>query len=93
MFFFLNPATHIDFFSVILKSNMDQGCILLNIDHIPIREIPVKAFPAKVFYVSETVCTKIVVARLQPSGLRLKQGNIASIKTTNVTKILWIVLS
>ena len=37
--------------------------------------------------------SKIVVARLQSSGLRLKHGSIASIKTTHVTKIRWIVLS
>ena len=30
MFSFLNPANHIEFFSVILKSDMEPGCILLN---------------------------------------------------------------
>ena len=42
--FFLNPANHIEFFSVILKSDMDPGCILLNINPIPIGEISTKAF-------------------------------------------------
>ena len=45
MFFFLNPACRIDFFSVFLKSDMDPGCILLNINPIPIREIPTRVFP------------------------------------------------
>ena len=40
-----------------------------------------------------SLCTKIVVARLQSSGLRLKNWNIVSIKTTHATKILWIALS
>ena len=44
MFFFLNPANHTKFFSVILKSDMDPACILLNIKPIPIREIPTRAF-------------------------------------------------
>ena len=55
MFFFLNPANHIEFFSVILKSEMDPECILLNIKPIPIREIPIRAFPVCVFYVAEEV--------------------------------------
>ena len=41
----------------------------------------------------EILSNKIVVARLQSSGLILKHGNIASTKTTHTTKILWIVLS
>ena len=45
MFFFLNSANHIEFFAVILKSDMDPGCILLNINPIPIREIPTRAVP------------------------------------------------
>ena len=49
MFFILNaatcPANHIKFFSVILKSDMDPGCVLLNINPISIREIPTRAFP------------------------------------------------
>ena len=45
IFSFLNPSNEIDFFSVILKSDMDQGCVLLNINPIPIGEIPTKAFP------------------------------------------------
>ena len=56
MFFFLNPANHIEFFSVILKSDMDPGCILLNINPIPIGEISTKAFSVWVFYVNEKVC-------------------------------------
>ena len=40
MFFFLNPANHIEFFSMILKSDMDPGCILLKINPIPVGEIP-----------------------------------------------------
>ena len=37
---------------------------------------------------SESLCTNIVVARLQQSsGFRLKQGNCASIKTTHATKM------
>ena len=42
---FLNPVNHIELFSVILKSDMDQGCILLNINPIPVGQIPTKAFP------------------------------------------------
>ena len=90
-FSFLYPANRIEFFSVVLKS--DLGCVLLNINPFPIGEIPTKVFPVWVFYVTESLCTKIVVARLESAGLRLKHGNIASIKTTHVTKILWIVLS
>ena len=45
VFFFLNPANHMEFFSVILKSDLDQGCILLNINPIPIGENPTKAYP------------------------------------------------
>ena len=30
MFSFLNPVNHMEFFSVILKSDMEPGCILLN---------------------------------------------------------------
>ena len=51
MFFFLNPANHIEFFSVILKSDIDPGCILLNIKSIPIGEIPTKAFSEWLFYI------------------------------------------
>ena len=50
IFFLLNPANHIEFFSVISKSDMEPGCILLNINLIPVREIPTKAFPMWVFY-------------------------------------------
>ena len=91
MLFFLNPANHIDFFSVILMSDMDSGSFFLNINPIPIREILTKAFPVSVFHVIEKVCvlTSIVVARLQSSGLRLKHENIASIKTTHATKNIW----
>ena len=53
MFFFLNPANHTEFFSEISKSVMEPGCILLNINTIPIREIPTKAFTVWVFYVIE----------------------------------------
>ena len=56
MFYFLNPANHIEFFSAILKLHMDPGYILLNINLIPIGEIPTKAFPVWVFYVSRRVC-------------------------------------
>ena len=90
-FFFLNPANHIEFFSVISRSDVEPGSILLNIKHIPIREIPIKAFPIWVFSVIEKVC--VLKARLQSSGLRLKHGDIASIKTIHGTKFLWIVLS
>ena len=55
MFFFQNPANQIELFSVILKSDMDQGCLLLDINTIPIREIATKAFPVWVFYVIEKV--------------------------------------
>ena len=34
MLFFLNPANHIEYFSVILKSDMNPGCILLKINPI-----------------------------------------------------------
>ena len=40
-----------------------------------------------------SLCINIVVEKLQSSGLRLKHGSIASIKTTRATIILWIVLS
>ena len=55
MFFFLNPANHFEFFSVILKWDMDPLCILLNIKLIPIGEISTKALLAWVFYVNEKV--------------------------------------
>ena len=80
IFFFLNPANHIAFFSVISMSGME-----------PVGEIPTKAFPVWVFYVIEKVC--VLKARLQSSGLTLNHGNIASIKGTHATKILWTVLS
>ena len=51
MFFFLNPVNHIEFFSVILKSDIDPGCILLNIKSIPIGEIPTEAFSEWLFYI------------------------------------------
>ena len=44
MFFFLNPANHIKFFSVILNLDMDPGCILRKINPIPVREIATRAF-------------------------------------------------
>ena len=44
MFFFLNPANHIEIVSVISKS-MEPGWILLNINPILIREIPTTVFP------------------------------------------------
>ena len=56
MFFFLNPANHIELSSVISKSDVKPGCILLNINRIPIRETPTKAFPVWVFYATEKVC-------------------------------------
>ena len=56
MFFFLNPANHIEFFSVIWKPGIDPGCILQNINPIPTGEIPTKAFPVWVFHVIEKVC-------------------------------------
>ena len=90
MVFLLNPANHSEFFSVISKPDMEPGCILLKIKPIPIREIPTKALPVWVFYIIEKVCVcqslKTVVAMLQSSGLRLKHGNIASIKTKHATK-------
>ena len=42
MFFFLNQANHIEFASVISKSDMKPGEILLGINPIPIGEIPTK---------------------------------------------------
>ena len=56
LFFILNTANHIEVFSMISKSDMEPGCILLNINPIPIREIPTKAFPVWVFYVIQKVC-------------------------------------
>ena len=47
-----------------LKSDMDSGCILLNINLIPIGEILTKTFPVWVFYVIEKVC----VLKSQQSG-------------------------
>ena len=44
MFFFLNPANHIEFFSVISRSDMEPACILLNISPIPIWEVPTRPF-------------------------------------------------
>ena len=41
----------------------------------------------------ESLCTKIVVVKLQSSGLRSKHGKISCIKITHITKIIWIVLS
>ena len=38
----LNPANHIEFFSVIPKPDMEPWRILLNINPIPIIEIPTK---------------------------------------------------
>ena len=37
IFYFLNPVNHIEFFSAISKSDMELGCVLLNINPIPIR--------------------------------------------------------
>ena len=85
MFLFL-PANHIEFFSVMSKSDMEPRHILLNISPIPTREIPNKVFLECVFYVIEKVF--VLKARLQWSGLRLNHRNIASIKTKNATKIL-----
>ena len=55
VFFFLNAANHMEFFSVVLKSGLDQGCILLNINPIPVREILTKTYPVWLFYVLENV--------------------------------------
>ena len=44
-----------EFFFVILKSNIDQGCILLNIKPIAIGEIQTKVSPVRVFYATEKV--------------------------------------
>ena len=55
MFFFLNPTNHMESFSVISNSDMEPGCILLNINPIPIKEIPTKAFLVWVLYVIEKV--------------------------------------
>ena len=55
MSWFLNPASHIKLFSVILKSDMDPGYILLSIDPISIREIPTKVFPVQAFAVIKKV--------------------------------------
>ena len=44
MFFFLNPANHIEFFSVISRSDMEPACILLNISPITIWEVPTRPF-------------------------------------------------
>ena len=57
IFVFVNPANNIDFFSIISKSDMEPGCILLNIKLIPIRETPIKTFPVWVFYGIEKVCS------------------------------------
>ena len=92
--FFLNPANHIEFFSVILKSDMEPGCIFLNINPISIKKNTNQSLPSiSVSCNWESLCTKIVAARLYASGLRLKHGNIISIKTTYSTQILWVVLS
>ena len=56
MLFYINLANHIEFFSVILKSDVDPECILLNINPIPIREIPTRAFSLWVFFVIDQVC-------------------------------------
>ena len=53
MFFFLNLANHIEFFSKILKLDVDLAYMLLNINHIPIRKIPPRVFPVLMFYVAE----------------------------------------
>ena len=74
MFFFVNPANHLEMFSEVLKLDMDPGYILLNINPIPIREIPTRAFPVWVSYVAnlESLSTKIVVARLQVIRFEIK---------------------
>ena len=53
--FFLNPANHIEYFSVILKSDMGLRCVLLDINPIPIREIPTRAFPIWLCYVVDKI--------------------------------------
>ena len=63
MFFFLNPVNHIEFFSVILKSDMIPGCILLNFNITPIWEILTKPFPVEAFYVMVAVIRFGIKAR------------------------------
>ena len=55
MLFFQNPANHIEFSSVVFKSNVDSGCILLKINPLPVTEIPIRAFPVWVVYVIDKV--------------------------------------
>ena len=55
MFFFVNPSNHINFFSVVLSSDMEPECILLNINPIPTRQITTRAFPVRLFHVIEKV--------------------------------------
>ena len=90
MFFFQNPVNHIEFSSVVFKSNMDSGCISLKINPLPITEIQTRAFPVWIVYVIDKVW---VLKSLQSWGFRLNHGNIAPTKTTDTTKILWVVLS
>ena len=84
----LNPANHIEFSSVIWKSDKDPRCILLNSN-----PFEPKPSSTSVCFNWESLCSKIVLARLQSSGVRLKYENISSIKTAHAKKTLWIVLS
>ena len=73
---------------------MDPGCTLLNVDPFQSEEFQPELSQYECFICNwESLSNKIVVARLQSSGLRLKHGNIAFIKTTYATEISWIVLS
>ena len=62
--FFLNPANHIRFFSVILESDIDPGYIHWTLTPFQLQKFQLKVSQYVCYIIWESHCTKIIVVRL-----------------------------
>ena len=62
--FFLNPANHIRFFSVILESDIDLEYIHWTLTPFQLEKFQLKVSQYVCYIIWESHCTKIIVARL-----------------------------
>ena len=62
--FFLNPANHIRFFSVILESDIEPGYIHWTLTPFQLEKFQLKFSQYVCYIIWESHCTKIIVARL-----------------------------
>ena len=100
LIFFLNPADHIRFFSVLLESNIDTGYIHRWLTPFQLKTFQLKLSQYVCYIIWERRCTKMIVGRLLKvtvSYIRIDKSYGTQILSPNVLEqglwndfIFWI---